>query len=148
MGSRILNRWCLMLGGVALLVAATGCPSAPPSVPEAVLEGTWELTGDLVADEVSDFLITFDETGEITTIRYTVGIINVVINAPASIQSSSNVDGNSVTISAAWLGINNLVFEGTLNDAESQIDGTTTFSIEVGSVKITVPTGDALLIRQ
>ncbi len=131
------------------LVVLTGCPINPiPTPPEAVLKGTWELRGDLVADEVSDFLITFNSQGEITRLSYRFGFATIVVDDPTFIQSESNVDGDQVSIVVTWLLTNSLFFEGTLNTAQTQIDGTTSFVIKIGSVEINVPTGAATLTKQ
>lgn len=137
---------CLSL---VLLAALPGCTITVAPPPEAVLEGTWLLTGDVIAPDVSEFLITFDSDGEITRISYTyANSITVTSNDPDFIDSDSTVDGDAVTINVTWLFVNNLVLTGTLDAAQDQITGEASFRLNIGSIEIEAPLGDAVLTRQ
>jgi hypothetical protein len=130
------------------LLPLTGCPVTPTPGPEAVLEGTWELTGEVVTEGVTNFLITFDEEGQITGLTYDYGVISVVVDDPSFIESVSSVNGSSVNISVTWLGVNNLVIDGTLSADQNTITGTATYLIVIGNLEISAPAGDATLTRQ
>jgi hypothetical protein len=139
--------------GAALLVVAgllfVAVPGCVPPAPEAVLEGTWELTGDLLDSDVSQFLITFDQDGQISAIRYVYDNFTIVINADELVDSFANVDGQEVFISASWGSGSTLTFNGTLNAAETEIVGTTSYRLVIAPLIIVeVPTGPAVLTRQ
>ena len=134
--------------GLLLLLPLCGCPVVVPVGPEAVLEGTWELTGSVVAPGVTDFLVTFNSSGEITRLSYTYGVFTIVVDDPSFIYSQSTVDGNDVNITVTWLTVNNLVFDGTLNSAQTQITGTASYRLVVGGITVDVPAGDAQFTKQ
>jgi hypothetical protein len=147
--SRKQERITALIGGALLLVAATGCPIIIPPLPEAVLQGTWELTGDLVSPQVSDFLITFDRDGQITRMTYVFGGITTVTISGADLRSSSNVNGDNVSITATWGSGSTLFFQGTLNNAKNQITGSTGYRLVISeSITIEIPTGPATLTKQ
>lgn len=136
---------------VSTLLIITGCPpQEPPRI--LVLQGTWELTP--APTNVSDFLLTFNDNGNITRIQYTLTDpsstvpVTVTIDDPEFVDADSSVEGNDVAITATWAVVNNLNFDGTLNDAEDQIDGTATYFIQVGNVTVSLPETSARLTRQ
>jgi hypothetical protein len=141
------QRMAAVVGGTVLLVAATGCPIIIPTPPEAVLQGTWELTGDLVSPDVTDFLMIFNADGRIVEIRYVFENATVIIPANALLNSSSDVNGNNVTISATWALGNTFTFQGTFNDAKTVITGTTFSRLVIGAAIIEIPTGPATLTK-
>jgi hypothetical protein len=142
------ERVSVLIGGVLLLVAATGCPIVIP-VPESVLQGTWELTGDLVSPDVSNFLITFDKEGQIAKITYDINNATITVDSGSLLQSSSDVNGDAVSITATWGNGSTLVFDGTLNNAQTQAEGSTGFRLVISaSITIDIPTGPATLTKQ
>ncbi len=148
MSRRKRERVRVLIGGALLLVAATGCPFVIPPVPESVLQGTWELTGEVVSPDVTDFLITFDKDGQISRITYKFKSITTITIDSDSLRSSSNVNGDDVSITATWGG-STFFFEGTLNSAQNQIDGTTGYRLVVSeSITVEIPTGPATLTKQ
>lgn len=133
---------------LALLTAITGCPTPLPPPPEAVLSGTWELTGDVVAPEVSNFLLTFDQNGNITRMSYQFNNFTVTADDPSFIDSNATVSGSDVNIVATWLTVNNLVLDGTMNSALTQITGTASYRLVIGGVTVEVPAGAAQLAKR
>lgn len=147
MSCRRLQRVSVWALGALLLIAVTGCPT--PTPPEAVLKGTWELNGNLVNPDLTSLLITFDRKGQITEIDYVYNNLTITIDAGSLVRSSSDVDGSDVSISASWSTGSTLFFEGTLNEAQTRIDGVTAYQLEIGpAITIIAPTGPATLIRQ
>lgn len=142
-----MHRSILLCGAVSFLLTLGGCPDfEDPGV--HILRGTWLLTGNVVSDEVSDFRLTFDHDGRITQISYVYNGATVTIRDSRFIQNSSDVDGDDVTILVNWLAVNNLSFRGTLSADQGEIVGTTSYSIQIGALEISVPTGPATLTRQ
>jgi hypothetical protein len=72
------------------------------------------------------------------------GGITVTDSSPSS---TTRVDGKSVAISTEFFG-NSLAFEGTLNDADTVIDGSFTTRILLGSILITIDNGPGTLTKQ
>jgi hypothetical protein len=115
-----------------------------------VLAGTWQLTGDTVSPDVGDFLITFDASGQITKLTYVYkSATTVTVNAGDLLRSSSKVNGSDVSISASWSIGNTLFFEGVLNTAQTEIDGSTSYRLLVTpAITVDIPTGPAKLVKR
>lgn len=136
---------------LAAFVLVTGCPPPPPP-PVSVLQGTWELTP--APANVTNFFVTFDDDGDISQIQYIYTEpggnvpVTVTIDDPEFVDADSTVDGSDVSIRANWAAVNNLQFNGTLNESQDQITGTATYFIQVGNVTVSLPTTNAQLTKQ
>lgn len=142
-------RVTVLVCSALLLSAVVGCTiNIIPA--ESVLAGTWQLTGDTVSPDVGDFLITFDASGQITKLTYVYkSATTVTVNAGDLLRSSSKVNGSDVSISASWSIGNTLFFEGVLNTAQTEIDGSTSYRLLVTpAITVDIPTGPAKLVKR
>ncbi len=146
LGHRAQRRQLIAWLAPLLLVPLSGCPIPTPIA--SVLEGTWELTGDVVSPELSNFLITFDRNGEITRLQYQVDAFTVTADDPGFIDGNSSVNSTDINIVVTWLAVNNLVFDGLLNDAQTQIVGTASYQLRLGSITVEAPAGNAVLTKR
>lgn len=135
----------LVLAAMGLFL--TGCiippdNSEPPE--EAILAGDWELTGDSITN-LESLVFTFNDRGKLTQVVYQLtGTARITDTDP---RGEITVSGQSVTIDATRLG-SGTVFTGTLNDSNTQIVGSLTTRLEVGSIIAEVDQGAATFTRQ
>jgi hypothetical protein len=141
---QVKSRFAASAVAIALLPLC-GCHLGDTGNPDAVLEGTWEMTGEALGNNVTDFLITFDDNGDITEVQYMVGAVQVEFT---DIDSTTTVDGSSVSINASWGGPSQFIFDGTLNDSQDVIDGDVSYSLTTDGVNINAPVGPATLTKQ
>jgi hypothetical protein len=137
-----------MKWGFLLVLPLTGLPTGCGTIfgpsPETVLAGTWSLTTPSSTD-LTQLLLTFNQNGALTTVVYKVGTgITITSNAPTG---TTTVAGNNVTITADFIG-GALSFNGTLNAAQTVIDGTFTTTITVGTLVISIDSGRGTLTKQ
>jgi hypothetical protein len=134
----------LLIAASVLLAGVFGCPGLMPG-PESVLEGTWELNQS--ADPaVTDWLLTFDSRGDLTEVSYEVaGVRKTWTDPPATVS----VDGDQVRIAATQSG-NGLNFYGVLDSVTDPTIATGSLSANmvVGNLTISVPQGEATLVKQ
>jgi len=135
--------------GALLLTALAGCGWMVTEPPEAVLEGTWELTNNVLDSGVTSLLLTFDKDGQMTEINYVYNNLTITIDSGSFVRSSTDVKGSNVSISASWGSGSTFFFEGTLNAAQTVVDGSTSYELEITpAITISRPTGPATLTRQ
>ena len=135
----------LLIAVSASLAGIFGCPDLQPA--NGVMHGTWLLTPSQNANPpVTNILLTFDPTGQLTTMSYTVNGTTLTWNDPPPFVA---VDGTSVRITATQSG-NGLMFDGTLNSATAPTSATGTLSanLVVGNLTVSVPQGTATLTKQ
>ena len=135
--------WRLLLV-VPLACLPSGCGTAFSPPPEAVLSGTWTLTTPSSVP-LTQLLLTFDRNGTLTTIAYKLGA-DITITT-SSVAGTTKVTGKDVSIATAFLG-GSLEFNGTLNDADTEITGTLTTQITVGTITVTINGGPGTLTKQ
>lgn len=136
-------RWGLLVV-VPLAGLPAGCGTIFGPSPEALLSGTWSLTTPSTSD-LTQLLLTFDQNGVLTTVVYkVVPGITIESNAPTG---TTTVAGSNVTITADFIG-GSLSFNGTLNAAQTVIDGTFTTTITVGTLIISIDSGPGTLTKQ
>ncbi len=119
-----------------------GCNFLAP--PEAVLAGTWLVEVEEYPD-LETLLITFDETGTVTEVEYKLGDnATITVTDPVGVAT---VDGQDVIVSVTF-NANGLTFNGTLNDDDTEMTGSLTTQISVGSLVVTINNGPATLTLQ
>lgn len=129
---------------VVLLMGCIRLPSASLPPEEAILAGSWEVTGDTVTN-LEALIFTFNDRGELVQVVYELsGTSRITDTNP---RGDVSVRGDSVVIDATIVG-NGTVFNGILNNANTQINGTLTTRLQVGSIIAEQEQGAATLTRQ
>ncbi len=141
-------RWYALLSMVAVgvMICVPGCPPTTTSV----LEGTWTLTEGAPPDaNLTQVLLTFDSTGNLTTVTYVYNN-KTVTSTKAELTSTTTVSGQNVTISSTFgpSGNSSLDFTGTLNSDNTVITGQAKFTLVISSTTtVTFPLGAATLTK-
>ncbi|MHC4444242.1 MAG: hypothetical protein ACYTF1_25020 [Planctomycetota bacterium] len=117
-----------------------GCLPPPP---EAVLAGTWQLTHE-TDQPLTDFFLTFDSSGNLVKLSFTVGD-NITVESPIK-SATVSVQGTAVQITTEFMA-GNLTFNGTLNETNNIIQGRLTNTITVFGISIIIDNGVATLTR-
>jgi hypothetical protein len=108
-----------------------------------VLAGTWQLTQE-TNEQLTDFFLTFDNSGNLAQISFTVGDF-VTVAAPIT-SATVSVQGNAVQITTEFIG-GNLTLNGTLNETNNVIQGQLTTTITVFGISIIIDNGAATLTK-
>ena len=96
---------------------------------------------------MTNWTLAFDSNGKLTQVAYAlVGGATVTWDDP---PASVSVDGDALHISATESG-NGLVFDGTLDSATepTRATGSVSSNFVAGGLTISVPRGDATLVKQ
>lgn len=139
------SRLTLWVAAGLPLVGILGCGGLPS--PKSLLAGTWELIpSEPPNPEMKDWFLTFDTTGELTKVSFTLGDRTITWNDPTS---ATRVDDEELYISVAYLG-QTLTFDGTLDSASepTSADGSLTAKVAIGDVDIANSEGAASLVRR
>ena len=119
----------------------SGCVSPPP--PEAVLAGTWQLTQE-TDEQLTDFFLTFDSSGNLVKLSFTVGD-NITVESPIT-SATVSVQGAAAQITTECMA-GDLTFNGTLDETNNIIQGQLTSTITVFGISIIIDNGAATLTR-
>ncbi len=85
-------------------------------------------------------MLTFDSSGNLTTIEFDFNSVHVTRNVP-DLTATSTVSGSNVTVTVSYAGPSRLTFTGTLDADDSTITGTLQYSLVIGATTITTGGG-------
>jgi hypothetical protein len=139
-----------LLPGIVVMilgVGLAGCISLPGTTlppEEAILAGSWGLTGDAVQN-LDSLVFTFDDRGDLSLIVFQIsGTQRLTDTNP---RGDVTVSGSTVTIDTTILG-SGTIFTGTLNADNTQIVGTLTTRLQIGSIVAETDQGAVTFTRQ
>jgi len=124
---------------LVMLTLGTGCsddddPATPPSGGGAT---DWVISGQQFDTDFSDFVITLDDSRNVTRVRYTFMADGQAYNYTGSeVTGDADLDGTLVTLDADWPSggeDRELGFLGQINGAGTVVDGSISYNIQHGS---------------
>jgi hypothetical protein len=135
----------VLIAASVLLAGISGCCAIRTA--ESVLEGTWEIVVSNPLPHLTKTVMTFDCSGHMTHVSYTIDNENTITwNDPSSEVS---VVGDQVHVSATQ-GPAGFTFDGTLNatGAPTEAPGKLDLNLNFGPVSLSLTQGDATLVKQ
>jgi len=134
----------VLIAASVLLSGISGCCAI--RTPESALEGTWELVVSNPLPHLTKTTMTFDCSGHMTQVSYTIDENTITWNSPSSDVS---VAGDQVHVSATQ-GLAGFTFDGTLDStsAPARASGKLDLNLNFGPVSLSLNQGDATLVKQ